>query len=171
MIYGFLLLGAFGCNSQPESSKLQESTYFDLKGFFVDEAERLNRLDLTIDKTVIVNGAKETRKIKVADWKKELNIFLDADIKRPAWKGMFNIEKRPDFETYRSNDAKIPLKELSIRYKDGKVSTLLIVSETKNYLYTSRDSLFYAPDSTYEIKKKQNIKLLNQKNYIVSVRF
>jgi len=42
------------------------------------------------------------------------------------------------------------------------------VISNKNILYSSGDTLVYYPDSLYEIRKHQKIKLLAQKTYQIT---
>ena len=146
-------------------------TYFDLKGYMEQEVIRLNKLNPTVDKTVTVNNQAERKKIKVANWTDELTVFLDADINKSAWQGLFEVSKNDTLETYRSNDDKVFVKSLQVERKNKEVTAITILLTTTNYLYQSADTLRYYPDSLYEIRKQQHIKLLNPKQYRISGKF
>ena len=169
----FILLFLFGCDSQPEQKQENELTYFDLKGYFEKEASRLSKTNPMLSKTVGVNESSETRKIRISDWEKELEIFKDADINKAAWKGMFTEIKQPGRQIYTSNDEKIPVKQLQLYYseKGDKIKGLQIIIHTDNMLYSSCDTLSYYPDSLYQVNKSQDILLLSKKNYQVSAAF
>lgn len=170
LIYCTILL-LFGCRNATEQRQNSNHSYFDVKGYFETEADRIRKLGPTIKKTVAVDDSTETQSLKIVDWKRELAAFSDADINRASWKGMFKIAKSNGNEIYTSDNEKIPVKQVGIFYKDKKLFRLQMLIENKNTLYTSLDTLNYYPDSLYQIKKVQNIRLLNKKNYVITGRF
>ncbi|WP_316793869.1 hypothetical protein [Pedobacter frigoris] len=169
-LYPVLLL-LFSCSYTAEQKQKTNLSYFDVKGYFEKEVDRLKKSNSLVYKTVEVNGSSETKKIKIADWKKELAVFSEADINKDSWRGLFKLSRQQDKETYISDNEKVPVKEIEISYTLNKVSKLLVVIKNNNSLYTSSDSLFYYPDTLYKIVKSQQIKLLSDKNYKVTGRF
>ena len=159
------------CNSAAPKKQDAKLAYFDLKDYIAKETKRLTALNPEIDKTVIVNKAREQKKVKIADWPKELSSFSDADINKSAWQGLFIADKTKDSETYISDNEKVPVKSLNISYKDGKIYGIRLLISNTNSVYTSNDTLSYFPDSLYQVKKIQNIRLLNEKNYTITGRF
>jgi hypothetical protein len=163
-----ILFAACGNTTAPQNAPKK---YFDLKGYFEQEAMRLNKTKPLVYKTVKVNEATENKKIRIADWNKELANFIDADINKNAWQGSFKIERTADQDLFTSNDEKIVVKKLKITYKNDKITTIEILLNTSNYLYHSTDTLTYQPEKGYEIKKTQQIKLLNPKRYEIKGTF
>lgn len=157
----------YGCNPAADNQN-DALKYFDLKGYFQSEAARLSNIQPLVTKIVAVNDAAELKKVRIADWSKELSIFSDADINRNAWKGLFIATRSGEQETYTSNHDKVPVKEVLVTKKNGKVNYIRILVSNKNLLYSSSDTLYYYPDSLYQIKKKQHIKLLSEKRYVIS---
>lgn len=151
--------------------KTSTGTGFDLKGYISREAGRLQSAGPLITKTVVVNGSAEQRKLKITDWQKELAVFADADINKPAWKGLFALHKDSTLETYVSANEKVPVKSLRIFYRAGKVRGLEVLIRNANTLYTSGDTLRYFPDSLYQISKTQHIRLMNEKKYLITGKF
>lgn len=166
-----ILLFFVSCNNSADKKQKNDLTYFDVKGYFEKEAARLSKTNPLINKAVNVNGEEESKSIKISDWKKELTLFSDADINRASWKGLFQLKKSEDLERYTSNNEKVPVKELLVFYKNNKVSGFKILIKNTNSLYTSIDTLTYYPDSVYQIKKMQNIKLLSEKSYTITGTF
>jgi hypothetical protein len=162
-----LFLGS--CNSAPQKQN-SAGPYFDLKGFIEKEVKRLKQLNPVIGKTVMVNNAEEHKRLKISNWQKELSAFTDADINKSAWKGLFSRHKSPTEESYSSDNEKVPVKSLTVQYRDGRIFRIQILNSNSNSLYTSNDTLSYYPDSLYEIRKNQHIRLLNQKNYRITGR-
>lgn len=164
------LLFFYGCKPPKEEQK-RSLNYFDLKGYFAKEAVRLNKNNPGVTKTVVVNGASETKQIMLADWQKELAAFSDVDINRSAWAGLFSVKKDNDHELYTSDDEKVPVKEVLLFKKNKKLYGIRVLVKNTNILYSSSDTLSYYPDSIYEVKKKQHIKLLAEKNYSITGKF
>lgn len=160
----------FSC-SQKEQEKGNALTYFDLKGYFKGEANRLNQTNRIVDKSVAINGSATQKKVKIEDFKKEFSTFMDADINKASWRGSFQISKTPNLIAYKSTDQKIPVKKLEIALNNNKISSIQIFVTNNNILYTSKDTLSYFPDSLYEIKKTQKIKLMAAKNYRISGKY
>lgn len=148
------------------------SNYFQLPQYFKNEAERLQSANPQITKSVAINGVSEQKTIHVDSWEKELASFIDADINKPAWKGLFKVQRSESTDIYTTNSTKVPVKKVSITKADSnKVKRVQIIVENKNALYTSIDTLTYFPDSRYEINRTQKIRLMGQKKYLVSGRW
>ena len=153
--------------SQPRENKIQVKTYFDLKSYFEKEADHLNKLNLKITKYVSVNDKIEHKAVKIADFHKELSSFIDADINKAAWQSEFKVTREKHVTTYVSENEKIPVKKLEVRYQNNKVTSIFMVIKVDNILYHSTDSLTYKSNQYYEIKKTQQIKLLKEKKYTI----
>lgn len=164
------LLFFYGCKPAKEEQK-HSLNYFDLKGYFAKEAVRLNKSNPGLTKTVMVNGAAETKQIRLGDWQKELAAFSDVDINRSAWAGLFSVTRNNERELYTSDDEKVPVKEVLVLKKDNKLYGIRVLVKNTNILYSSSDTLSYYPDSIYQVKKKQHIKLLAEKNYSITGKF
>jgi len=167
----FLLLSSLvSCNLKDEG-KEKVKTYFDLESFFKSEAKRLSAKNQMIDKTVIINGKAEHKKLTITNWEKEFSAFIDADINKASWKGSFASSNVNHTTIYTSNSAKIAVKKLEVTSENGKILAIKIFVANINSLYTAKDSLSYYPDSLYEIKKVQHIKLMEEKKYEVIGKF
>lgn len=154
-----------------EQDNLSTKTYVDLAGYFKKEASRLKKVNLPIDKIVMVNGITEEKKVPIANWEKEFDSFISADINKASWRGAFKMAKNNNVTTYTSNSNKIPVKKVEVTYQNEKIMAIKIFVTNTNDLYTSKDSLSYYPDSLYEIKKTQSIKLMDEKRYQITGKF
>ncbi|KQB99090.1 hypothetical protein [Pedobacter sp. Hv1] len=154
-----------------EQDNLSTKTYVDLAGYFKKEALRLKQNKLPIDKMVMVNGKMEEKKVTIANWEKEFDSFISADINKASWRGAFKITKNDNVAIYTSNSDKIPVKKVEVTYQNEKITTIKIFVTNTNDLYTSKDTLSYYPDSLYEIKKIQSIKLMSEKKYQITGKF
>ncbi|SHL64363.1 hypothetical protein [Hymenobacter psychrotolerans] len=73
-----------GINRKPE--------YFDVKALLDEQVARLNRQQPVVQKQVqLRNGRIETSQVANTDWSKELQIFYQADINKPALRGAYSI--------------------------------------------------------------------------------
>lgn len=161
----------FGCNQREEFKASTGLLYFDVDGFFKQEVARLKKVNPEVVKEVSVNGTTEQSAIHIPNWEKELAIFSNADINKASWKGSFEIQKTENTESYTSNNKRIPVKKVLVYRYHSKVNKLEIIISNKNILYSSGDTLLYCPDSLYQIKKHQKIKLMKAKTYGVTGRF
>lgn len=164
-------LAFLSCNQRKEAEANTDLIYFDIKGYFENEISRLQKQNPTVNKTVSVNGKAESKNTKIADWSKELAIFVNADINKTSWKGSFKTKKQDGVDIYTSDHKKIPVKKISITWNGQKAGKIEIIVDNKNIVYRSQDTLTYFPDSLYEIKKQQKIRLLKNKKYAVVGKF
>ncbi|MCY1525449.1 hypothetical protein D9M68_604280 [compost metagenome] len=159
------------CMKQQEKNEKASPAYFDLKKYFEAEAVRLNKVGLKINKSVAINDDKTQKMVSIEDFNKEFESFISADINKASWRGSFVVKTTPELISYESNSDKIPVKKLELSRKNGKINAIHIFVANQNILYTSQDTLNYFPDSLYQIKKNQKIKLLEMKEYEVIGRF
>ncbi len=167
---GFLVIFFCSC-AQKEQNILQSEPYFNIKDYFEKEADRLTKLNLVVHKTASIDGVNEKKDVKISDYKKELNTFITSDINKASWRGAFTVKKDEDQVLFTTENEKVPVKKVQIHFENNKVKSIQIVVKTINILYHSADTLTYFPDSLYEIKKTQKIKLLKEKKYRVIGRF
>ncbi|MDQ8053817.1 MAG: hypothetical protein REI78_12360 [Pedobacter sp.] len=123
-----------------------------------------------VEKTVSINGSKEQKKLKV-DWDREFGEFIEADINKASWSGMFAFSASDTSETYISQSDKIPVKQLEIKKNGNRIRSIKLIIINDNDLYRSHDTLSYYPDTLYHIIKSQKIKLMEQKRFEVVGRF
>lgn len=65
--------------------------YFDVKQFLDAQVAELSRQQPAVEKQVqLRNGQTETTRVSKTDWSKELQIFYQADINKPALRGAYS---------------------------------------------------------------------------------
>lgn len=164
LILFLLILSA--CN-QPKEKELK--TYFDLKGYFDSEAQRLTKSKPLIKKTVARNDATETRALKDINWETELSLFAESDINKPAWKDSYKMSKHGNKTIYLATDKDLKTREINVtRDPQGKIKKVLIRNQTDNMLYSSAEQLVYIPDSVYEISKQQHVAIIGNNRYFIN---
>ena len=169
IIFIAILLVASSCESNRKVAK--RYSYFDLEGFFQREISRLQKLNPKVSKTVVKNTEAENRELRINDWEEELSLFTASDINKPAWKGSYKKSEKMGEILYTAIDPKLRTERLLIRRnKNGKVHHISIINKVSNSLYSSKENLTYYPDSLYEIRKEQKVRLLGSNKYTVTGR-
>lgn len=157
-----------GCR-QSSTEPSGTNRYFNLKGFFESESSRMAKLQPSISKTVVKDGRKETRKLTIRNWMNELNLFIESDINKPAWRTGYKITNTTGSVIYTATDPALRTRKIQIkRDEEGLLRHIHIVNLTRNMLYESYEELSYIPDSAYLINKTQHIKMLGSNRYQVS---
>jgi hypothetical protein len=169
----FLLAIALAACNKPGANTTAASQVeqVGLKSYFQKEASRLQKANPVVKKTVVANGKVEKKELKIRSWTRELTAFIDADIDKKAWAGEFKKKVVDSMETYVSDNEKIPVKKVVVYKSKKQISGIVIVVRNENYLYTSTDTLSYYPGKKYEVKKMQQIKLMNKKQYQITGLF
>jgi len=138
-----LLLLLAAC-SQPQQAK-RTNAYFDLKGYLDQQIVGLNTRRPLVSKTALVGEQPETRQTRQVDWAKELDLFAQADLNKPAYaSSYFTEEISKTTTTYRLKSGEdLPVQYLEV-IRDEKTAQPLKVKatlRTKNYLYESERTL------------------------------
>jgi hypothetical protein len=139
--------------------------YFDIKGYFTADTARLNKLNRLVTKTVTHNGVNESKKVKIYNWGQELDMFIGADINRPAWKNSYTIATGDNLVLYKAKEDELKVREIIIKKEKEKVKWIVIYTRTKNILYQTTEKLSYFPDSLYLIEKDQRVRLMGRNRY------
>ncbi|QNL49110.1 hypothetical protein H8S90_20540 [Olivibacter sp. SDN3] len=164
-----ILLGVllFSCSNQEQPIQMtNQNPYFDIKGYFKEQMQRLEQKNNVVIKTVSKNNDRESQRIEINNWENELELFTASDINKPDWLKSYRIDSTENQLVYKSNDPKLRTKLITI-YKgdDGTVERINIINSDENWLYSSEENLDYIPDSTYRIRKQQAIRFIGENQY------
>ena len=167
----FLLFILTACGGKDVSIE-STGTYFDIKGYFEKESERLRKQSRTILKSVEQNEQIEKKQIRLENWETELEPFAESDINKPAWRNSYSVKSEGTTTHYISNDKSLKTERISVQKSaDGKVESISIRNSTANFLYTSTEDLLYIPDSLYSIKRQQDVLIIGPNSYTVQGNF
>jgi len=160
-----------GCNLSPEKQTDEGKNYFfDLRGYFAKESDRLSAEDQPVIKEVIRNNAAEKKKLKV-NWKQELEIFAGSDINKAAWKDSYRTLVTGNSTAYLATQEDLKTRKIIIeKYPDGKLKHIEIHNHTGNFLYNSTEQLDYYPQNGYRIEKSQTVRVIGKNHYIINTR-
>lgn len=167
ILFGFILFSS--CSENQEEKKAEPGKFFDVVEYFSNEADVLNAAKLTITKTIIKEGKAETRTFSDSiDWRKELKIFSENGINKPAWKNSFSADTSESQIIYKSLDEKIPVKEITLYFAaDRKPEKITINKATKNFLYSSSLQLTYLPGKLYRVESEMNVRWVFETRFSV----
>lgn len=139
--------------------------YFDVAGYFKADTARLQKLNPEVDKTVTHNGVTENKKVHIPNWGQELNLFIQSDINRPAWKNSYAVLNTDSLVIYNAKTPDLRTTRIVIRKDRDKIKWIVIYNHTRNLLYETKEKLSYFPDSLYLIEKSQQVKLMGKNLY------
>jgi hypothetical protein len=161
---------------KPDAKENGTLKYFDLKGYFAKDSLRLTKENPAVFKTVIHNNDTQSRKVHIANWGLELDLFKSADLNRPAWKNSYTVVDEDSVLIYKAKTPDLKVREILIKKDKDKVKWILIYDKTpeSNWLgfkvrplnYTT-EKLSYFPDSLYLIEKNQKVRLIGNNHYVI----
>ena len=147
MNYAFLLLLALSviaCSEAPQST--ERPAYFDVAGYVASQIKILSEQKPSVAKRLQMRGKVEQQTSRAINWSRELELFMQADINKPALRGSYAIA-HPDSLTYRYT-LKPTEKNLAVRSLTVKLDSItrkplrieaVLVSE--NSLYTAEKQI------------------------------
>jgi len=174
-LIGAIMLAVFFSACKPDARDNGHLKYFDLKDYFIKDSARLTKENKIVFKTVTHNGVSESKKVHIANWGGELNLFKDADINKPAWKDSYKIIDEDSILVYRAKKPNsMKVREILINKTKEKIKWILIYNKTPENtwlglkipsLYQTSERLIYFPDSLYIIERVQRVKLIGTNVY------
>jgi hypothetical protein len=171
-VTGVVLLLCFSYACKPEIKETgAQVKFFDLKEYFKNEANRLARLNTGINKSVAHNGATQSKKVKITNWARELNLFTESDINKPAWSRSYYVDSTATSITYKAKYPELKTRYITICKEGGKVTAIEIENDTHNILYNTTEKLTYMPEAFYLIEKTQKVKVMGGNSYRIKGEF
>jgi hypothetical protein len=157
----------WSCNT-PSSQKASNkaSDIFSVDSFFSAEANRLQRLNPTVLKSVNKDGQKEERELKIDNWRNELAAFQSADISKNFDPSLYEVSAIDCIITFTAKKKELQIQKLRIEFdSEEKVKHIHILKKIANSLYDSDEKLDYYVDSLYRIVKLQDVQGLKANQY------
>lgn len=183
-IHFFTLLGMVvllnACQSASEQADQAPEemplAFFDIKGYFSKEKERLVQTQPAVTKKVAINGETEEKKLDSLDFGRELTVFIQSDINRPDWVEKYRIDsvmqgnKLTELH-YQALDDKLRTRQIDIIFNNDQVNEIHIEKGGTNIVAGSEQELTYLPGQGYTIKSRQYTALSRDKELSIEVRF
>jgi len=160
----------------------EKKTYYDLKGFIDNQIVYLNEKRPKVTKTVRLNGKKEVRAEIETDWKKELELFAQADINKPAYRNSYSvIRSDSSIYEYRIKEGeKLPVQYLTIRVDSVTQQPVSVKAllRSENRIYSSEKSIELNSSrrnnvlevSAYSVKGYQKLLFMDSKSFDITAK-
>ena len=144
IVAAILLFSLVSCR-QEETRDDAPKVYYDLKGFIENQIVYLNEKKPEVSKTAVLGNKREVSVTREVDWKKELELFVQADINKPSYRQSYEVvQPGPLHYEYRLK----PGNDLSVAYLKIDTDSVLkqplhveALIRTKNKIYNSERKL------------------------------
>jgi hypothetical protein len=156
------LYGLFSCNAP-----LAKKKFFDVPGYFKGEISFIQNNFTTVLKSSVYNGDSAYQQLKVSEvnWNKELAIFLESDINKPAYYANMQAD---DQGSCRATSNKLSIQEVLLGYgaheEQNRVVNVQIVISKTNLISSTNIRAEYQHGYAYTIRGDQKIKNLGDHN-------
>jgi len=174
-----VMICVFFCWSCGNAGNKDEETdvFFSFKNYFENQAIGLTHRKIKIKKTVLKSGTMEERVMDAdsVDWEKELKIFMDADMNKKSWVGLYHTDTVTSGPVmtiqYSATDSSLQVKKAYVVFSDNQVNDIMIESRFKNFYYQSSLYLHYRPANGYQVKGEQVIRFASRQLFEINVVF
>jgi hypothetical protein len=157
--------------------------YFNVKAFLDTQTAELNRRNPAVEKRVMLRGGQiETTRVLEVDWSKELQIFYQADINKPALRGAYRIDSVANDSVLRRTYTRKPDIDNSVeRITVVSAITAPAVAQEITATLTQDNPLFFSQKrvvlhtasgrlTDYEVKGVQKLVLFDTLRYSAAAR-
>ena len=122
------------CNEEVKENQVKK--YFDLKGLVERQITTLNSQKPSVQKTVLMSDSAENQLVKTIDWAKELELFIQADLNKPAFVQSYHVDSSSMGVKYTLKETeKLPVKYLNVNRLGEDGISIEAYINTDNYLY------------------------------------
>lgn len=159
----FLVTGILSCSSKELTTGRSDIAFFSLADFIKEEQESMKKEGIMLIKMLELNGKKDTIIFNQPDFENELDLFVKADINKPALSDKYRIDSIFQHGNlfkvlYTSKDKKLYTQRLSIQYNDnGKVASLDIRLFNGSPITVNVQHLVFRPAIGYQIMDNQYV--------------
>lgn len=166
------------CSKDPSEVYYEDQRYYyDLPSFIAKQVSNLQSKKQWVRKHVTKDGHSHIIERGDIEWNEELDLFVESDINRPAWRGEFKVDsinlEREYVITYKTENNQIPVKNVvvTIDKETGQCLKITVDRRTKNFLYQSDQSLYYTTGEGYMMKGKLSVSYLFDSEYSIDSEF
>ena len=124
----------------------QPNVYYDVLGFVKQQIADLSAQKPLVKKAIGINEARSNQNTHDINWSRELALFTQADINKPALRNSYQIT-RPDSLTYqytlKNSDDQLTVQSLMVQVDSvtNQPRRIEAVLQTSNPLYSSQRTL------------------------------
>ncbi len=137
-----LLISLFFVSCKQEN-QVTNKKYFDLKGFSESIIKELEIKKPEVTKVWQIGNLKETKSTFDVDWKKELSLFVDADLNKRAFINSYTINETSKGVYYKLKPTEsLLVKSMAVENLEEMDSKLIrIETSTSNYLFKTNSKI------------------------------
>ena len=167
----FISLLLVGCTES--NTENTPKYYYDLAGFINQQISQLTKNQPIVQKNLLIGEKNESMQTKDIDWKKELELFLQADLNKQSYQLSYTQDSTQNTVVYQlKKGEKLPVKSLKIEFDEEKSpKNIEALMQVENYLYKSVKTLSMNLDKqqlkNYQIEGWQELFIGKKKVYKV----
>lgn len=175
---GIMVLSA--CQQQErarETAVNDLNRFYDLKGFFEKEVERLREMG-PFTKTVSFQDSTETQQVDSLALPISLRPFMQSDINRAAWVDQYSVDSlladdgRLRELHYQAQEQDLRVREIRLFFERNSTPEKILIEKGRESLTVdSRQRLTYIPKEGYVIVNFQDTPLSESRKMSVDVRW
>ncbi|QHT66692.1 hypothetical protein GXP67_08485 [Rhodocytophaga rosea] len=145
MLIGFIGSVLFSCGQEPASLK-RDTRFFDLAAFIETQSILLDSLQPKVRKKVTIGDTVEEKIVSETNWAKELELFDQADISKPALQTSYEIEEQSEqirvYKAKANENPNVKYIKTTLDSKTGQIVSLEALISRNNYLYHSEKKIW-----------------------------
>lgn len=172
------LLSACNSISNTEPRKERVKKFYDLEAFFNAEVNRLDSLGMQLSKQVRLNDKRESAVQKNVDYEKELKVFVEADINKPAWwdkyQGDTTLYQQDKIQQikYESSDKELKTQRIIISFTPNQqIDSVQVFNRLESTMMNLSQNMVYNPDKGYKVYTTEKLLLSSENEVDISASF
>lgn len=140
----FLIVIMAGCDNAAQQTK--PIVYYDVAGFIKQQIADLSARKPIVRKEIRINNERNQQTSRDLNWIRELELFAQADINKPALRSSYRIT-RPDSTTYqytlKKSEERLTVRSLTVQIDSltRQPRRIEAILQTNNPLYSSERHL------------------------------
>jgi hypothetical protein len=169
------LFSIVSCSQKETNEKQNRINFFDLKGFLTEQVAMDLSSIRSLEKSIYVNGTKETKTLGKEFITGDINGFKEADINKPAWSDKYKVDSLLDGQNHLSEtvytaiDTSMRTRELRIIYSNDKVIEIKIEKANKSAAVDMIQKMYYTVNKGYSIIHYQKLAIGKTDSIVTSV--
>jgi hypothetical protein len=163
------LLCLFACSDLQMKPQAATNLYFDLPSFVKQQIEILKKQPCKVQKSLTSGNQTQEISAAMVDWQKELALFLEADINKPALRDAYFVNQDKSKIEYLAMDKKAKIRRILVKGSAENPTEIQVSMLDANLLYQTEKEFFMQFEnnklSNYEIKGFQKVLFKEQLDY------
>lgn len=176
LFISLLFIFFLACTDNSSHKESISVKYFSINNFIDNQIKYLKKMNPEISKTITYNSKIETQTLTDIDWEKELSVFKEYDINKPAWSNSYLIDTINNDTlsydiNYTTQDSSLSIKNLLVKFYNNKAVGFYANINSENFLYNIQKKVQYSISTGYSISENQNIKFYKDSEFKINAQF